>query len=119
MWIVRLALTRPYTIAVMALMILIMGLVSIVQMPTDIFPRINIPVISVIWTYRGLSTDEMEKMITNFSETSTTNNVGNIRQMESQTHNGIAVIKVFFQPDVKIEEALAQVTAIAQTIRVD
>ncbi|MDJ1504901.1 efflux RND transporter permease subunit [Xanthocytophaga agilis] len=118
MWIVRLALTRAYTIAVMALLILIMGIVSIVQMPTDIFPRINIPVITVIWTYRGLSTDEMEKMITNFSETATTNNVGNIRQMESQTHNGIAVIKIFFQPDVRIEEALAQVTSIAQTIRV-
>ncbi len=118
MWIVRLALTRPYTIAVMALLILIMGVVSIVRMPTDIFPRINIPVITVIWTYRGLSTDEMEKMITNFSETATTNNVGNIRQMESQTHNGIAIIKIYFQPEVRIEEALAQVTSIAQTIRV-
>jgi multidrug efflux pump subunit AcrB len=118
MWIVRLALNQKYTIAVMALLILIMGVVSIGQMPTDIFPRINIPVITVIWTYRGLSTDEMEKMITNFSETATTNNVGDIKQIESQTHNGIAVMKVYFQPDAKIEEALAQVTAISQTIRV-
>ncbi len=118
MWIVRLALNQKYTIAVMALLILIMGVVSIGQMPTDIFPRINIPVITVIWTYRGLSTDEMEKMITNFSETATTNNVGDIKQIESQTHNGIAVMKVYFQPDAKIEEALAQVTSIAQTIRV-
>jgi multidrug efflux pump subunit AcrB len=118
MWIVRLALNRPYTIAVMALLILLMGVVAIRQTPTDIFPRINIPVITMIWTYRGLSTDEMEKMITNFSETATTNNVSDIRQIESQTHNGIAIIKVFFQPDVQIEEAIAQVTAISQTIRV-
>lgn len=116
MWIVRLALNRPYTIAVMALLILIMGLVSILRTPTDIFPRINIPVINVIWSYKGLSTEEMEKMITNFSESTISSNVGNLRQIESQTHNGVAVVKIFFQPDVKIEEAIAQVTASSQTI---
>ena len=118
MWIVRLALEKKYTIAVMALLILIMGIVSIRQMPTDIFPKINIPVVSVIWTYKGLSTDEMEKMITNFSETSIINNTSDIQRVESQTYNGIAVLKIFFQPTVKIEEAMSQVTAISQTIRV-
>lgn len=112
MWIVRLALEKKYTIAVMALLIMIMGGLSVTQMPTDIFPRINIPVVSVIWGYSGLSTNEMEKMITNFSETSIINNVSDIQRLESQTYNGTAVLKIFFQPSVKIEEAIAQVTAI-------
>lgn len=116
MWIVRLALEKKYTIAVMALLILIMGSVASLQMPTDIFPRINIPVVTVIWGYSGLSTNEMEKMVTNFSETSLINNVSDIQRVESQTYNGTAVIKLFFQPTVKIEEALAQVAAISQTI---
>ncbi|GAB3500838.1 efflux RND transporter permease subunit [Spirosoma knui] len=116
MWIVRLALEKKYTIAVMALLIMIMGGLSVSQMPTDIFPRINIPVVSVIWGYTGLSTNEMEKMITNFSETSIINNVGDIQRLESQTYNGTAVLKIFFQPSVRIEEAIAQVTAISQTI---
>ena len=118
MWIVRLALEKKYTIAVMALLIMIMGGLAVNQMPTDIFPRINIPVVSVIWGYTGLSTNEMEKMITNFSETSLINNVSDIQRLESQTYNGTAVLKIFFQPSVKIEEALAQVTAISQTILV-
>ena len=118
MWIVRLALEKKYTIAVMALLIMIMGGLAVTQMPTDIFPRINIPVVSVIWGYSGLSTNEMEKMITNFSETSLINNVSDIQRIESQTYNGTAVLKIFFQPTVKIEEALAQVTAISQTILV-
>src|SRR5919199_1732106 len=116
MWIVRLALEKKYTIAVMALLIMIMGGLSVTQMPTDIFPKINIPVVSVIWGYTGLSTNEMEKMITNFSETSIINNVGDIQRLESQTYNGTAVLKIFFQPSVRIEEAIAQVTAISQTI---
>nr|WP_245826302.1 efflux RND transporter permease subunit [Spirosoma rigui] len=102
----------------MALLIMIMGGLSISQMPTDIFPRINIPVVSVLWGYNGLSTNEMEKMITNFSETSIINNVGDIQRVESQTYNGTAAIKLYFQPTVKIEEAIAQVTAISQTILV-
>lgn len=118
MWIVRLALEKKYTIAVMALLIIIMGGLAVTQMPTDIFPRINIPVVSVIWGYSGLSTNEMEKMITNFSETSLINNVSDVQRLESQTYNGTAVLKIFFQPTVKIEEAIAQVTAISQTILV-
>ncbi|GAB4036598.1 efflux RND transporter permease subunit [Spirosoma jeollabukense] len=118
MWIVRLALEKKYTIAVMALLIMIMGGLAVTQMPTDIFPRINIPVVSVLWGYNGLSTNEMEKMITNFSETSIINNVSDIQRLESQTYNGTAVLKIYFQPSVKIEEAIAQVTAISQTILV-
>ncbi len=118
MWIVRLALEKKYTIAVMALLIMIMGGVSVMQMPTDIFPRINIPVVTVLWGYSGLSAKEMETMITNFSETSLINNVGDIQRVESQTYNGTSVIKLYFQPTVKIEEALAQVSAISQTILV-
>jgi multidrug efflux pump subunit AcrB len=116
MWIVRLALEKKYTIAVMALLILIMGTVSVLQMPTDIFPRINIPVVTVLWGYNGLSAKEMETMITNFSETSIINNIGDVQRVESQTYNGVAVIKIYFQPTVKIEEALAQTSAISQTI---
>jgi multidrug efflux pump subunit AcrB len=118
MWIVRLALEKKYTIAVMALLILILGGVSVLQMPTDVFPRINIPVVTVLWGYNGLSSNEMEKMITNFSETSIINNVSDIQRVESQTYNGTALLKLYFQPTVKIEEALAQVTAISQTILV-
>ena len=118
MWIVRLALEKKYTIAVMSLLILLLGIVASLQMPTDIFPRINIPVVSVLWGYTGLSTNEMEKMITNFSETSLINNVSDIQRVESQTYNGTAVIKLYFQPTVKIEEALAQVSATSQTILV-
>ncbi len=102
----------------MALLIMIMGGLAVTQMPTDIFPRINIPVVSVLWGYNGLSTNEMEKMITNFSETSIINNVSDIQRLESQTYNGTAVLKIYFQPTVKIEEAIAQVTSISQTILV-
>lgn len=102
----------------MALLIMIMGGLAVTQMPTDIFPRINIPVVSVLWGYNGLSTNEMEKMITNFSETAIINNVSDIQRLESQTYNGTAVLKIYFQPSVKIEEAIAQVTAISQTILV-
>ncbi|GAB4026201.1 efflux RND transporter permease subunit [Spirosoma koreense] len=118
MWIVRLALEKKYTIAVMALLIMIMGGLAVSQMPTDIFPRINIPVVSVLWGYNGLSTNEMEKMITNFSETAIINNVGDVQRIESQTYNGTSVLKIYFQPSVRIEEAIAQVTAISQTILV-
>ena len=85
----------------MALLIMIMGGLSISQMPTDIFPRINIPVVTVMWGYSGLSSSEMERMITNFSETSIINNVGDIQRVESQTYTGTAAIKIFFQPTVK------------------
>src|SRR3954463_6481766 len=116
MWIVRLALRRPYTFIVVALFIVMLGVASIRRTPTDIFPDIDIPVISVVWTYNGLSTEEMERHITTFSEFSTSFAVSNIKTIESQTTNGVAVIKIYFQPDVDISAATAQVTGVAQTI---
>lgn len=117
MWIVRLALSRPYTFVVMAILIVLMAVVSIVQMPTDIFPEIDIPIVTIIWTYRGMPPDEIEKRITQFSENSTGGNVMNIRRLESQTVNGISIIKIYFHQGASIETALAQVTALCQSIR--
>jgi CzcA family heavy metal efflux pump len=116
MWIVRLALRRPYTIVVAALLIVILGVVTITRMTTDIFPDINIPVVSVIWSYNGVSPDEMEKRIVTVSERAFTTTVNDIEHMESQSMNGVSVIKVFFQPGAKIEAAVAQMTAVSQTI---
>ncbi len=96
MWLVRLALRRPYTFAVMALLIILLGGVAIHQTPTDIFPEIDIPVITVIWTYKGMATEEVEKRITTFSEFAIGGNVNDIRRIESQTVNGVSVIRIFF-----------------------
>jgi multidrug efflux pump subunit AcrB len=116
MWIVRLALNRPYTFVVLALLIVILGMAMIQQTPTDIFPNIDIPVISVIWSYRGLSTRDMESQMTIFSEYSISSVVSDIKNIESQTLPGVAVIKIYFHPSVKIDAATAQVTAVSQTI---
>lgn len=116
MWIVRLALRRPYTFVVMAVLILVLGIVSIETMSTDIFPTIDIPVVTVVWTYSGTSPDEMEKRFTTVSERAMTTTVNDIEHIESQSVSGISVIKVFFQPGTKIEAAVAQVTAVNQTI---
>jgi multidrug efflux pump subunit AcrB len=116
MWIVRLALRRPYTFVVMAMLIVIMGVATIVRMPTDIFPDIDIPVISVIWGYGGLPPEEMEKRIVLQYERGLTTTVNDIEHVESQTLTGISVIKIFFQPGARIEAATAQVTAISQTV---
>src|SRR5215203_1940375 len=116
MWIVKLALNRPYTFVVVALLIVILGFAMIQQTPTDIFPNIDIPVISVIWNYKGLSARDMESQMTLFSEYSISSVVSDIKNIESQTLNGIAVIKIYFHPSVKIDAATAQVTAVSQTI---
>ncbi|MDB6111966.1 MAG: hypothetical protein JWR69_3716, partial [Pedosphaera sp.] len=116
MWIVRLALRRPYTFAVLALAILIAGAASFKQSPKDIFPEINIPVLSVIWTYNGLSAEEFEKQITVYSEYSLSANVNDIQRMESQTLDGVGIIKIYFQPGANIERGLVQATAISQAI---
>src|SRR5260370_40969173 len=115
MWIVRLALRRPYTFVVMAVLILVLGIVSIETMSTDIFPTIDIPVVTVIWSYSGTSPDEMEKRFTTISERAMTTTVNDIEHIESQSVSGISIIKVFFQPGAKIEAAVAQVTAVNQT----
>ena len=116
MWIVQLALRRPYTFVVMAVLILILGVVSIEKTPVDIFPDINIPVISVIWTYTGLSAEEFERRLTVYSEYSISANVNDVKAIESQTLDGVGVIRLYFHPGAKIEMAMAQATAISQSI---
>ena len=115
MWIVRLALRRPYTFVVLALLLFFLGPVVIERTPVDIFPNIDIPVVSVIWSYAGLSPQQLSDRITVQFERSLTTTVNDIEHTESQTLNGIAVIKVYFHPNVNISQAVAQVTAIAQT----
>ncbi|MGA9671474.1 MAG: efflux RND transporter permease subunit [Terracidiphilus sp.] len=114
MWIVRLALRRPYTFAVFAFLILILGVFSIESMPTDIFPNIDIPVVTVVWQYSGLSAQEMSTRIVFNSERGMTTTVNDIEHIESQSLNGIAIIKIFFQPHVNIGSAVAQITSISQ-----
>ena len=114
MWIVRLALRRPYTFAVFALLILILGVFSILTMPTDIFPNIDIPVVTVVWNYTGLSAQEMSNRIVFNSERGLTIAVNDIDHIESQSLNGIGLIKIFFKPHVNIGSAVAQVNAICQ-----
>jgi len=116
MWIVRLALRKPYTFTVMALLMLIMGVVSFRSMPKDIFPNIDIPVVSVIWGYTGLPPKEMEQRFVTISERAMNTTVNDIDHQESQSYPGVGIIKVYFQPNVKIEQAVAQVTAISQTL---
>jgi CzcA family heavy metal efflux pump len=115
MWIVALALRRPYTFVVMALLIIILTCVTIPRTPVDIFPDINIPVVSVVWNYTGLSPSEMADRIVTNSERGFTVTVNDIEHQESQSLNGIAVIKIFFRPNVNIAMAVTQVTAICQT----
>ena len=115
MWIVRIALRRPYTFVVMAMLIALGGFYSIKKTPTDIFPTIDIPVISVIWNYGGLPPDDMEKRITNGFERFLTTIVADIDHVESQTLTGIAIIKIYLQPGADVPQAIAQTTAIAQS----
>ena len=116
MWIVRVALRRPYTFIVLALLLLILGPLAMLRTPTDIFPSIDIPVISVVWSYNGLPASEMtNRMISSYERVLTTT-VNDIEHIESQTLNGIAVVKIFFQPRTKIDLAFSQVTAISQTV---
>ena len=115
MWIVRLALARPYTFIVMALVIILLTPVVLLRTPTDIFPNIDIPVISLVWTYTGLQPQEMEQRITTNVERGITTLVNDVEHIESQSLPGIAVIKVYFQPGANIQTALAQSAAISQT----
>jgi CzcA family heavy metal efflux pump len=116
MWIVRLALRRPYTFIVTSILLLILGPVAILRTPTDIFPNIDIPVVSVIWNYTGLSPEEMSNRIVFNYERSLTTTVNDIDHIESQSLAGIAVVKVFFHQGVQVANAIAQVTAISQPI---
>ncbi|HTW32241.1 MAG TPA: efflux RND transporter permease subunit, partial [Candidatus Sulfotelmatobacter sp.] len=116
MWIVRVALSRPYTFIVLALLILLISPLVILRTPTDIFPNINIPVISIIWTYTGLNPQEFEGRITSVYERVLTTTVNDIEHIESTTLNGTAVVKVFLQPYANATTGVAQVTAVSQTI---
>src|SRR6202158_5592628 len=115
MWIVRLALRRPYTFVVPAILILILGALAIVRTPTDIFPNIDIPVVSIIWTFTGLVPQDMADRIVSITERTLTTTVDNIEHVESQSLNGIAVVKVFLQPTANIQQGIAQITAVSQT----
>src|SRR5580704_8424030 len=115
MWIVRLALRRPYTFVVMAIAIVLMGIYSIANMSTDIFPEVDIPVISVIWRYDGMPPSDMEGRIVRLYEGICTTTVNDIEHIESQSVLGEGIIKIYFQPNTNIAEAEAQVTAVSQT----
>ena len=112
---VRIALSRPYTFIVMALVLLILGPLAIVRTPTDILPDIDIPIVAIVWNYGGLSADEMSTRIVSIYERNLTTTVNDIEHVESQSLRGIAVVKVFFQPGANIDLAVAQVTASAQS----
>jgi len=116
MWIIRLALSRPYTFVVAALLLLLVTPFVLIKTPTDIFPSINIPVVSIIWSYTGLSAREIEQRIIYTQERALTTTVNNIEHIESTSYDSIGIIKLYFQPGVTISTAVAQVTAVSQTI---
>src|SRR5947208_14821227 len=117
MWIVRLALQRPYTFVVLSLMLLILAPVVILRTPTDIFPNIDIPVVAVVYQYAGLSAQDIADRLVYYTERTLTTTVNDIEHIESQSMNGIAVIKLFFQPHANVNTALAHLTAAAPTVR--
>src|SRR6478752_1896653 len=117
MGIVRFALRFPHTFYVLAAFIVFIGVTAIRTMPTDIFPEIRIPVVTVIWQYTGLSTPEMEQRVTTYSQYSISANVNGIKSMEAQTLNGLSVQKIYFQPDVNLDLAIAQIVSATNAIR--
>src|ERR1700675_645736 len=117
MGIVGFALRLPHTFYVLASLILFLGITAIVSMPTDIFPEINIPVVTVIWQYTGLSTPEMEQRVTTYSQYSISSNVNGIKDMEAQTLDGLSVQKIYFQPDVNLDLAISQIVSATNSIR--
>jgi multidrug efflux pump subunit AcrB len=114
MWIVKLALTRPYTFVVFALLIFVLSPLVILRTPTDIFPNIDIPVISVAWTYTGLNPEDIEGRLTTPYEKVLTTLVDNIEHIESTSYNGAAVIKIFLQPHASVDRANSQVVGASQ-----
>src|SRR5271169_4906798 len=116
MWIVLLALRRPFTFIVAALLLLIVTPFVLMRTPTDIFPSINIPVVSIIWSYTGLSAKEVEQRMVYTHERALTTTVNNIEHIESTSYDGVGVIKVFFQPGVSPDAGVAQITAVSQTV---
>src|SRR5471030_2186635 len=117
MGIVRFALRFPHTFYVLAALILFLGVAAIRSMPTDIFPEIRIPVVTVIWQYTGLTTPEMEQRVSTYSQYSISSNVNGIKNMEVQTLNGLSIQKLYFQPDVNLDLAIAQIVSATNSIR--
>ena len=117
MGIVRFALRFPHTFYVLAILMLFLGITAIRTMPTDIFPEIRIPVVSVIWQETGLSTPEMEQRVSTYSQYAISSSVTGIRNIEAQTLNGISVQKIYFQPDVNLDLAIAQIVSATNAIR--
>src|SRR4029079_16445200 len=115
MWIVRLALLRPYTVAVMCLLILVMGILSVTRMVVDIFPVIDIPVVAVVWNYPGLSAQDMERRVVLISERAYSTTVNGIERIESQSIPGIGLLKIYFQPGAEIGAAIAQIASVSST----
>jgi multidrug efflux pump subunit AcrB len=118
MGIVRFALRLPHTFYVLAALVVFLGATAVLSMPTDIFPEINIPVVTIVWQYTGLSTPEMEQRVTTYSQYALSSSVNGIRDIEAQTLNGISVQKVFFQPDVNLDLAISQIVSATNFIRI-
>ncbi|PQJ26195.1 multidrug transporter [Limnobacter sp. SAORIC-690] len=116
MWLVKYALRRPYSMGALAILVFILGLSSLRQLPVDILPEVKTPVVNVVWTYQGLNAREMATKITSFSELALLNNVDNVKEISSETFNGVGLVRVVFQDNVEIDVALSQVGAISQTI---
>jgi CzcA family heavy metal efflux pump len=116
MWLIHLALRRPYTFVCASILVLIFGIVAILRMPIDIFPAINIPVVSVLWSYGGLSPVEMEQRVVTLAERVYSSYVNDIEHVESQSLSGLSVIKVYFQPDADVQAGMAQITAASQGV---
>src|ERR1700759_1475034 len=116
MWIVRLALRRPYTFVVFSLLMLLLGVATCIEAPKDIYPYIDIPVVTIVWSYTGLPPQDMEGRIVTVCERALTTTVNDIDHTESTNYQGVAVIRVFFQPRVKVELAMSQITEVVQKI---
>src|SRR5260221_13960509 len=115
MWIVRLALRRPYTIAVFCFVIMLLGALGVSRMRSDIFPSIDIPVVIVVWNYPGMSAEEIERRVVFVSERAYSTTVDGISRIESQSTSGIGILKVYFDSDADVGGAIAQIGAVSQT----
>src|SRR5712692_1221772 len=116
MWLVRLALRRPYTIAVSCLLVMLLGVLSLTRMQVDIFPVINIPVVAVVWNYPGLSAQDMERRVVLISERGYSNTVNGIERIESQSIPGVGFLKVYFYPGTDLGAAVSQVSSVSSAI---
>src|SRR5262245_44460645 len=115
MWIVRLALRRPYTVAVLCVLILVMGVLSVARMPVDIFPAIDIPVVAVVWSYNGLSAEDMQRRVILIAERAYSTTVNGVEKIESQSIPGLGIMRVYFQPGAEIGAAIAQMNTVSNT----